>query len=116
MKLGVSSYKTEAFAASNPGGVEQKANQRLKTASSQGFVPHGHGSPTDVVRLSADTGIRRSSPVIVYGREDAESQQPEQRDMDRSSGLAYAIGRRRYPTPFSVRRLMDSGNSLRLKL
>ena len=70
-------YQIKVFTGPTPGGVEQQANDWLKAESSRGGFRVVTASPTDVVQLSADTGIQRYTVVILYEQEDFEASEPK---------------------------------------
>ena len=71
-------YKIKMFTASTPGDVEQQANEWLRVESGRGAFRVISATPTDVVQLSAETGIQRFTVVILYEQEDFEPVNPDQ--------------------------------------
>lgn len=65
-------YQIKVFTAPTPGGVEQQANEWLRVESVRGQFRVVTASSTDVVQLSADTGIQRYTLVLTYEQTDSE--------------------------------------------
>ncbi|MDA1226669.1 MAG: hypothetical protein O3A33_01735 [Chloroflexi bacterium] len=69
-------YQIKIFSAATPIGVEQQANEWLKSESGRAEFRVVTVSPTDVVQLSAETGIQRYTVVMLYEQSDDDLDEP----------------------------------------